>query len=76
MSHRRRIRLSERDAMEGGIRCPNCGSYTSFVDILATERCRGVLSGDCEIQLSLDLVVERDTEVDDADADAPSSTSE
>ncbi|WP_380681405.1 hypothetical protein [Salinigranum sp. GCM10025319] len=69
MSHRRRIRLSERDAMEGGIRCPNCGSYTSFVDILATERCRGVLSGECELRLSLDLVVEHDTEPIDVDAD-------
>jgi hypothetical protein len=69
MSDRRRIRLSERDAMEGGIRCPNCGTYTSFVDILATERCRGVLSGDCEIRLSLDLVVERDTGAIDVDAD-------
>lgn len=43
--------------MERGVRCPNCGSYTSFADILATERCRGVQTGDCGTRLWLDLVV-------------------
>ncbi|WP_372912238.1 hypothetical protein [Salinigranum sp.] len=59
MSDRRRIRLSEDDAMERGVRCPNCGSYTSFTDIVATGRCRGAWRGDCATRLGLDLIVER-----------------
>jgi hypothetical protein len=58
MIDRRRHRLSEDEAMERGVRCPDCGSYTSFTDIIATGRCRG----DCETRLSLDLVVERSPE--------------
>ena len=46
--------------MERGVRCPDCGSYTSFTDIIATGRCRG----DCETRLSLDLVVERGPETE------------
>ncbi|AUV83527.1 hypothetical protein C2R22_19320 [Salinigranum rubrum] len=61
MPDRRRIRLSEDDAMERGVRCPNCGSYTSFTDIVATGRCRGAWRGDCTIRLGLDLIVERAT---------------
>ena len=53
-----RIRLSEGDAMEHGVQCPNCGIYTSFVDILATGQCRGGWPGGCETRLSLDLVVD------------------
>jgi hypothetical protein len=69
MTDRHRIRLSERDAMEGGVRCPNCGSYTSFVDILATERCRGASAAACGTRLSLDLVVEHGSGAVDVDAD-------
>jgi hypothetical protein len=64
MADRRRIRLSEDDAMERGVRCPNCGTYTSFTDILATNRCRGVRSSECETHLWLDLVVDSDYEGD------------
>jgi hypothetical protein len=69
MPDRRRIRLSEGDAMEQGVRCPSCGSYTSFADILATGQCRGVWADDCETELALDLVVERGAETVDTDAD-------
>jgi hypothetical protein len=55
----RRIRLSEGDAMERGVRCPNCGSYTSFTDILATGHCHGARTHDCETHLRLDLVASR-----------------
>lgn len=68
-----RIRLTERDSMEGGVRCPNCGSYTSFSDIIATGLCRGVHRQDksCETTLAIDLVIEkterRQTEFDIGD---------
>lgn len=53
-----RIRLTEGDSMEGGVRCPSCGSYTSFGDIIATGSCRGRRDEDpCETELALDLVV-------------------
>jgi hypothetical protein len=65
MTDRRRHRLSEEEAMERGVRCPDCGSYTSFMDIIATGRCRG----DCETRLSLDLVVERSSESIDPEAE-------
>jgi hypothetical protein len=69
MPDRRRIRLSEGDAMERGVRCPNCGSYTSFTDILATGHCRGVRTSSCETRLRLDLVVSRETVEANTDAD-------
>ena len=59
MPDSRRIRLSEDDAMERGVRCPNCGTYTSFSDIVSTGHCRGQWRGDCRTRLSLDLIVER-----------------
>ena len=44
--------------MEGGVRCPNCGSYTSFSDIIATGHCRGIRRADpCETALAIDLVI-------------------
>jgi hypothetical protein len=48
--------------MEGGVRCPNCGSYTSFSDIIATGHCRGVRREEepCETALAIDLVVKAD----------------
>jgi hypothetical protein len=54
-----RIRLTEGDSMEGGVRCPSCGSYTSFSDIIATGNCRGVRRDEdpCETTLAIDLVV-------------------
>jgi hypothetical protein len=58
MPDRRRIRLSEDDAMERGVRCPTCGSYTSFTDIVATGQCRGAWRGACSTRLGLDLIVE------------------
>lgn len=59
-----RIRLTERDSMERGVRCPNCGSYTSFSDIIATGHCRGIHRREdpCETALAIDLVV-RQTEI-------------
>ncbi|UVE51342.1 hypothetical protein KU306_05540 [Haloferax larsenii] len=54
MAGEQRVRLSERDAMEMGIRCPNCGTYTSFGDILATGQCRGM---GCVSGLELELVI-------------------
>jgi len=45
--------------MEGGVRCPRCGRYTSFGDIIATGACSGVVRDDCDATLSLDLVVGR-----------------
>jgi hypothetical protein len=56
----RRVRLNERDGMEGGVRCPCCGRYNSFGDIVATGTCRGGAAGDCEASLALDLVVDPD----------------
>ena len=61
MPDSRRIRLSEDDAMEQGVRCPNCGTYTAFTDIVATGHCRGAWRGDCSAQLSLDLIVETES---------------
>lgn len=55
----RRLRLSERDAMEGGVRCPDCGSDTSFGDVLATGRCRGRRNERCEVTLELELILQR-----------------
>jgi hypothetical protein len=48
----RRFRLSEEEAMEGGVRCPGCGRYACFGDIVATGRCAG-----CATEWGLDLVV-------------------
>jgi hypothetical protein len=57
MAVEQRIRLEERHGMEGGLRCPMCGSYTSIRDIIATGRCRGGLNGRCAARLAIDLVV-------------------
>ena len=59
-SEERRVRLTEGDAIEEGVRCPNCGGYNAFADIIATGRCRNeweASEGDCGIELALDLVV-------------------
>ena len=59
-SEERRVRLTEGDAIEEGIRCPNCGGYNAFGDIIATGRCRngwGASEDDCGTELALDLVV-------------------
>ena len=48
----RRFRLTEEEAMEGGVRCPGCGRYACFGDVVATGRCAG-----CATQWGLDLVV-------------------
>ncbi len=62
MPEERRIRITEGDSMEGGVRCPSCGSYTSFGDIIATGTCsRGSGRGPCDIRLALDLVIESAT---------------
>ena len=56
----RRVRLTEGDAIEEGVRCPNCGGYNAFTDIIATGRCRnawGSSEGDCAAALALDLVI-------------------
>ena len=56
----RRVRLTEGDAIEAGVRCPNCGGYNSFADIIATGQCRnawGSSADDCGAELALDLVV-------------------
>jgi hypothetical protein len=58
MAVERRIRLDERHSMERGLRCPECGTYTSFSDIIVTGQCRGALRDDCDADLALDLVVE------------------
>lgn len=54
-----RIRLTERDSIEGGVHCPNCGSYTSFDDIIAIGRCRGSRRREdpCDAALAIDLVI-------------------
>lgn len=54
----RRIALGEPDGMEGGIRCPSCGRFATFVDIMATGGCGGGGSTDCDASLRLDLVLE------------------
>jgi hypothetical protein len=59
MSGTRRLRLSERDGMEGGVRCPECGSYTSFGDVLATGRCSGRRHDGCDVTLDLELRLAR-----------------
>ena len=68
-----RIRLTERDSMERGVRCPNCGSYTSFHDIIATGHCRGVHRREepCETALAIDLVV-RETEMHEVEFEGES----
>ncbi|ELY26980.1 hypothetical protein GL213_00185 [Halogeometricum borinquense] len=60
MGPERRIRLTEGDSMESGLRCPACGTYTAISDIIATGRCRnGGSSGSCDVTLHVDVVVER-----------------
>ncbi|MFB6155944.1 MAG: hypothetical protein ABEJ22_08610 [Haloferacaceae archaeon] len=54
----RRIRLGEQHAMEGGVHCPECGSYTSFGDVLATARCSGYERESCDVAMRLELLVE------------------
>ncbi|WP_101295162.1 hypothetical protein [Halegenticoccus soli] len=63
MAGERRIRITEGDSMEGGVRCPKCGSYTSFGDIIAAGGCaRGAWrGGPCDAELALDLIVENDS---------------
>ena len=59
-SDERHIRLTEEDAVEGGVRCPNCGGYNAFGDIVATGQCRNAWesnSRECVTGLELDLVV-------------------
>ncbi|SFL27798.1 hypothetical protein SAMN04487950_3201 [Halogranum rubrum] len=70
MAGTHRIRLTERDSMEGGVRCPSCGSYTSFSDIIATGQCRGVHRQDksCETELAIDLVIQK-TELQQSEFD-------
>jgi hypothetical protein len=58
MGRQRRIRISERHAMEGGVRCPGCGRFNALSDIVTTGACRGRLADDCGASLALDLVVE------------------
>lgn len=65
MSSARRIRLQERDSIEGGVRCPACGSYTSFGDVVATGRCSGAWFRGCEATLALDLVFESPATVEE-----------
>jgi hypothetical protein len=49
-----RRQVCEADAVEGGVRCPGCGAFVSFGDVVARGTCGRV---DCEARLSLDLVV-------------------
>jgi hypothetical protein len=56
MVRERRSRVGEAEAMEGGLDCPFCGSYTTFGDIAATGSCRQGAVGDCDAELSLHLV--------------------
>jgi hypothetical protein len=58
MSGRRRVRLSERHAMEGGIRCPACGRFNALTDIASTGHCCGQRTEHCDATLALDLVVD------------------
>jgi hypothetical protein len=53
-----RIRITEREGVEGGVRCPNCGGYTSFRDIVAAGLCGGGWRTGCDARLALDLVVD------------------
>lgn len=59
MDREQRVPITELDGMEGGIRCPNCGAYASFGDVVAVGGCsRGSWrGGPCEATLSLELVV-------------------
>jgi hypothetical protein len=55
----RRVRLTEGDSMERGLRCPSCGTYTTLSDIIVTGRCRnGGRRGDCDVNLHVDVVIE------------------
>jgi hypothetical protein len=55
MATERRVRLGESDGMEGGVRCPRCGTFVSFGDVVARTACP---RPDCEVRLALDLVVQ------------------
>lgn len=56
-----RITLTERDAVEGGVRCPGCGHYAAFDDIIATGSCSGGAwrGGECDTEMAIQLVVNR-----------------
>jgi hypothetical protein len=54
MAARRRLRLSERHGMEGGVQCPDCGRFNSFGSIVATGTCQNVEG--CGTGLALELV--------------------
>ncbi|MDS0295877.1 hypothetical protein [Halogeometricum luteum] len=59
MAVERRVRLTEGDTMENGLRCPECGTYTTISDIIATGQCRrGGGRGECDVRLHVDVVVE------------------
>ena len=61
-SEERRVRLTEGDAIEEGVRCPSCGGYNAFTDIIATGRCRNAWGSNedgCAAALALDLVVKK-----------------
>lgn len=77
MAGTHRVRLTERDSMEGGVRCPNCESYTSFSDIIVTGHCRGVQrrTNPCETALAIDLVV-RESDVETGQAGYELQTSD
>lgn len=47
--------MTETDAMERGVHCPECGSHTSFGGVVTTGQCAG---RGCETTLALELVVE------------------
>jgi hypothetical protein len=64
MNNQRRVRLTEREGMEGGVTCPGCGRYNSFGDVIAVGRCRGVMVDACETSLALELVVDPGADVD------------
>lgn len=60
MEASRRIPLTERDTVEGGILCPGCGHYAALSDIIATGGCSyGVWrGGDCRTRMSIELVID------------------
>lgn len=56
-----RITLTERDTVEGGVRCPGCGHYAAFGDIIATGGCSNGTwrGGECDATMRIQLVVDR-----------------
>lgn len=53
-----RRRVTEKEAMDGGLPCPGCGTYVSLESVAIARTCPRASRGDCDARLSLEVVVD------------------